>query len=445
MRRSIKSFVDAMGENARSFRFVITESGCENSTLELPPSAGNLLYINDSVRTELIAFLEKKLAHEGLAPGIAHFALSTRATTASCEGANRNAVLLATAGEAFLFTDDDVLFDIKRLPHPFPLSGQFRFVSISNDEDLASLESRASRIDVNDFLRQHEKLLQQAVFSSPGLRGDSGHSGARFIFGFSDEVLAELCEKSAFVDEALSSRLIWREAHAAHLTAYSPLMTYQLGINNTVPLPPFFPWGRNVDGSFVYATKALHPTVKTAHLPASVRHSPVEQRKTYSSLETLDFRLNDFLWLLWSDWLKSCSAALSQQERHKSAVAYFSTLTGGTKQEFEGILRDLCQRSLTERANHIEAQVEGLRGKSALKAWRELAKREIRLCRKIAQENALPLKNEADPTQETSDHLEFVQKELHLYAQLLEAWPLMRSFAEKRQIEEMHQPQENIE
>lgn len=432
LRRSVMSFVEGVGPKAHEYRYIIAESGRNQKPLD-DLADKNFLYIDDTYREKLISYLEKELQAQGFEAGIARFALDAGQLEGS-EGVHRNAITLLTQGESFVCTDDDVIFDIKALPSSAlqqTTVGTHNFLPFKSATDLQAFEEKASSIQISDFIASHEKALQRVAFSSPGIRGDSAYGGPRFIFTFGDAALEAFCENENFVSEALGSRLIWRETTQSHIVPYAPLSTYMLGMNGRQELAPCFPFGRNVDGCFVYATKALNPASQTAHLKASVSHKPIVDRGAYSDLGEFEFRINDLLWLMWSEWLQTFTSSVQTVDRYHYAAIYFKRIADLSPQSLAYYLTDLARRSLSERALHLESQIERLKAKknaAGLSAWIDVATSEIALCRKMAAEKKLPLPLESRLEGRSHDErLMLTQQWIRSYSQVLRAWPVMRA------------------
>ncbi|MBX3033255.1 MAG: hypothetical protein KF865_04960 [Bdellovibrionaceae bacterium] len=442
LRRSIGSFIEGAGEAASSYRYIVAESGRFQSGSQDIPSP-NVVYINDAYREKLIGFLERGLHALGARKEAVRFALDGRHPEGS-EGAHRNAIALLTGGEPFACADDDVIFDIRSLPPS--AKGQTRpgtgnFLPFPSFADLDDFEAQARTMDVAEFIAAHEKALQEATFSSPGIRGDSAYGGPRFILTFDDASLESFCRNKDFVARALGSRVMWRETAVSHLVPYASIATYMLGVNGRNGLAPCFPFGRNVDGAFVYATKALHPASRTAHLSCSVSHRPLADRGPYAGLHELDFRINDLLWLMWSEWLLPLPVGIGGEERCKRAAVYFQGIAALSPVDFHDFLVGLSSRTLSDRALRLEAQIERLQSKRqapGLPAWIKVAGEEARLCRKMAFEKALPTPVESRRQDRSlPERLELTRQWIRSYGQLIEAWPLMRALAAGTEAEQI--------
>ncbi|MEA9355806.1 hypothetical protein SHI21_06325 [Bacteriovorax sp. PP10] len=431
LRRSVSSLTNALGEQAKSLRYIIAESGISQIAPDYLPSE-DVLYIDDVYREKLILEIEKGLEFYGLPIETARFALGAHHIEGS-EGIHRNAINLSTIGETFISSDDDVVFDIRSLPrsiHKQKTANSKTFFSFKDWSDLEVFELETYSVTVSDFIWLHERVLQRAAFSSPGLRGHSIYGGPRFIFTFDDESLGNFCENPQFIDEALGSRILWNEAVESHMVPYSSIATYMLGMNNQFMLAPCFPFGRNVDGAFVCATKALNAEAMTAHLHASVLHKPIMDRGAYSDLGKLDFRINDYIWLMWSEWLQDVPLSLATDDRYALAADHFKKMAEQTPIKFAESLKNLSRRSLMARVTNLESQLERLKSHTFVtkSSWPKLARQEVELCKKMVIENDLYLPIESFRDGRNRDEqLQVTQGWFQSYAYLIEAWPFMRA------------------
>ena len=428
LRRSITSFIKGCGERANSYRYIVAESGAFQTYPDYIP-AKNLLYVNDAYREGLIQYLEKGLRDLGGRADVVRFALSAKQPEGS-EGVHRNTIALLTQGDIFACADDDIIFDIQALPQRAKIqtrAGESNFIPFKSFAELDAFQGHP--VSLGSFIASHENALQSVTFSSPGIRGDSAFGGPRFIFTFDDSSLTAFCKNPNFVGDALGSRVMWRETAQSHMSSYASLATYMLGINNRQGLAPCFPFGRNLDGAFIYATKALHLSTKTAQLSLSVSHRPIIDRGSYASLNALDFRINDLIWLMWSEWLESTSPAVPVVERYAAAALYFQNIGARTLTSFRDYLKQLGLRTLSDRANKLERQIERLRGKDntpGLLSWIYIAEKEVQLCRQMAFADTLPLPEESRVQgRSLEDRLQLTQRWIKQYGDLIESWPTM--------------------
>ena len=416
LKRSLHSCIDALGNDHHNYRFIVAESGASQKRPDGIPSV-NLMYLNDEYRFDFIRRMKRELLKRRIDPEVAEFSLGHDKSLGT-EGVHRNLINLLTVGERFLTCDDDILFKIKKNDtgkefHLFP-----------SWSDLERVEEDCRTISLSDFLMVQDLYLDQATFASPGIRGHSIFGGPRFIFGLSDDVILDSSQDLNFFGKALQSRLIWNERTTAKLTQYAPVATYTLAMNNAYDLAPCFPFGRNVDGAFVIATKAMSPQSKTALGNMSILHKPPEDRGAYSNLDEFDMRINDYLFMMWAHWMSLVPPHLSVKDRYEEASNYFLKVGTMNLYEFQLYLKDVFHRTLRERKKQLEAQWLRLKDNSVIQVsdWSRLINDEIKLCQDLLLQEVERLPSEASSFGEAREWI-------RNYGEMIKAWPVMRDIA----------------
>lgn len=255
----------------------------------------------------------KTLAHNCEVPSeVINFALFDPEQIGISIGANRNALLLHTAGDLMIGVDDDTVCQLTSSP---------------NHQDGLGLESsseateywffpdheatlKGARFDKQDFLESHEKLLGQSIgnclsrFGQPsldrvssqfirglnlgsckvavtinGLIGDSGFDSPiahLLLKGDSHQRLVESEEKyrSACVSREML-KLVRQNTITENLWDFQ---TTAIGYDNRELLPPFLPTFRGADGLFGVILRRCFGGDYVAHLPWAVLHAPMEPR-----------------------------------------------------------------------------------------------------------------------------------------------------------------------
>ena len=242
------------------------------------------------------------------------FALFGDEGFAQTYGANRNALLLNTAGELIVMTDDDTVCQ------PAAFAESEAALALSSVKDPAVTRFHADRrqlltsvraADV-DILSWHEKVLGRSVAgclsalgpdctldvecvtpetvhffektsrvvkaTASGHWGDAGMDSPYLLLELSGESRDLLTRSKEEYRQAKMSREIFRSVSRYTLSDNAVFMAINAGIDNRSLLPPFLPVGRNEDAIFAMT---LHICVEDAligHLPVAVLHSPMESR-----------------------------------------------------------------------------------------------------------------------------------------------------------------------
>lgn len=401
--RSVMSFSDHIQLYGRHSDLLISQTG----TIDLAPLFRGLpcsiRILNTKRREKWIDELKKVFQKECAEGDIIDFALRGHVGSASkvrTTGANRNSLLLTRVGEKFISVDDDVILDNFCFDFMEHVNEAYRLPSSAADpyttyflKDQACLSAILANCAVSaktDFLRMHELFLGSTqssansivALTASGILGDSGFSSPRIVLSLREEALLDLCEQEGAIECAISSRLLWRQPKISTLKQVSPLMTPCVGFSNDLPLPPFFPLGRNQDGAYPYALRACVPNAWIAHLNQSVHHSPLETRNYEGSLDSFHLRINDWLILIWAQLLqKKNPLSLDGNQPYQKAAEHFSEFAGVTTAEFNQNVQKLISEVLRQRIENIARQLEGLAKLKSpgLKTWNKLACAEIQL------------------------------------------------------------------
>jgi hypothetical protein len=266
-------------------------------------------------------FSEQLAAVGGLPPDIVDSALFDTERVNYTPGANRNAALLHSVGQAAFSADDDTLCRVATAPD---FSEQIRIATDCAPEDFwffpdrkAALESAS--LSERDILAIHEKWLGQKVSglvspssangsktSNPaearllermtrsagrvrltfnGLAGDCGWGSP---FGFWGRPLGYLLLSGRSRDrllrterdyrQALTSREVLRVVAAPTVSDQACSTSTFFGFDNHDLLPPFLPVARGQDLLFGTVLSLCFQDAYVGHLPHALLHVPREQR-----------------------------------------------------------------------------------------------------------------------------------------------------------------------
>jgi hypothetical protein len=248
-------------------------------------------------RREKTRFASALAAESGVSPETIHFALFGDERCWRSTGANRNCLLLDTAGSLMLAVDDDTLCRIAPAPE-FETAPTF-FPGYDPSEiwffpGRVSATQSVSCVDV-DILACHEPLLGSDVagLGAPtdtggkvamtlhGLVGDSGMASPRYYFSLTGSSRDRLVASPQAYRSAFESREILRCASRPTITTGPFCMTTFLGLDNRQLLPPFFPAQRNSDGIFGITLRKCVDGSHVAFLPWILLHAP-EPPRTFS-------------------------------------------------------------------------------------------------------------------------------------------------------------------
>jgi hypothetical protein len=267
---------------------------------------------------EKVRFAKKIIDMRVMPSSVPKFALFDAEETGLVTiGANLNALLLHTVGDAILSVDDDTVCQIGVAPSATDgarLAPERRFSS-SHPCEIYTFTSRAALLEAMlpaelDILSVHEKVLGKQVRFAQGEGNESvdaeisrGHSGAVGQVGkvavtlnglmgdcgwgspfyylmLTDDSLERMIENETAYRMACTSREMLRAAPQTVLTNRTEnMMATFLGLDNRKLLPPFLPITRGADYIFGLTLSQCFRDAYVAHLPWALLHSPMETRQ----------------------------------------------------------------------------------------------------------------------------------------------------------------------
>jgi hypothetical protein len=400
--------------------------------------------------------------HSGVDPELVAFALAGRAQPRIGIGGNRNVLALLTRGRRVLSADDDILAQFETPPRHdialWILSEEVPTIKYFF-ESVAETESQVSMSPAPDALQMHEAFvghtvadvvarlagsanligarpsLTGAIQERPvriaatalGLVGDSASDCAAFFSLLATgETERNFLARPATLPE---SREEMRRPFFPVLCQGAYLMTYCHALDNTLPLPPFFPVGRGEDQVW---QKLLHwtlPDTVVGHLPMAVRHRPTGTR-VYTRSDYLDpcatFEANAFLLGI----LGTCpqpSPEFNTDERLAFLGRHLADVAQNPSR-FAALVQDAW------RAYHLEHHHDIVR--TALdsrpnnpESWRSNLMIVLdRLNAQLQERGPAPF---AYASFSDAEAIDVFRLDLLKFARLLQAWPAIRTNAER--------------
>jgi len=248
-------------------------------------------------------------------------------------GANRNLLLLLTAGEHILAVDDDVVVEtwsatdrddgLALMGHHQELFETTFFSDRATalntvarsaadlfsaheallGHSLSALVARSSPAadmtracgHLRSALEEGRPLVVRATFT--GLAGDAGvYCPYRLLFS-GGPLRQLLLTNASMFQTALTSREASRIVHTSVVTHDCGCMAPCMGLANREVVPPFMPTGRNEDGVFGVMLAASDATTVFGHVPVGVLHDSdrPSARPAGPILSASASRLSDFI------------------------------------------------------------------------------------------------------------------------------------------------------
>jgi hypothetical protein len=400
-------------------------------------------------------------------PEVARFGLLDTDGVGFDAGANRNAVLLALAGRAFLSADDDT---VAELSAPYG-NGTSAALALSASPDPTQVRlyldqqaaERAVRPLAPDLFQAHEGLLGRPVTTLmqaassidlepmstpvwrtlltgqarvaatfPGLVGDSGARHATFYL-WRPEVREQLLEARSDYRQLVCSRQIVRCAPRPTITESGLAMSTSFAADNRELLPPFFPVSRGEDLVFGQVLRLCFDHRLLAHLPFTLAHRPLARPAARrDDIWKRAPRLQ--LYQLVAAALTAIAPALRNVApgvpRMRALGRQLQELAAVPGPGFLEVVRPLIWRGVTRQLSEVEAASAGLPPSLPwLCDWKRFAAAQLAQLRSQRGMEPADVQSVRSPA---SSSLPRAQHLIGRYGRLLEAWPAL--WAEARRL-----------
>ncbi len=323
LRRCLESYVENAQTHGRKIEVVVADDSeaaeTRGDTREMLREMAQRYGVGISYagQEEKRRYADVLTAGADLPPEVVEFGLFDSEAYGYTPGANRNALMLETAGAIFFGADDDTLCRFAVSPR----------VADEDDLDEVDADSRdpmgvwlfpdretalheSTFID-EDFLAHHEQLLGRQVAScvvangvdilnlegldAPDLgsiqsgiarvlvtlNGVLGDSGLRVPIGFrllNRKSRQRLVQTASDYQTSRFSREALRVVERASINRSTWLLSTALAFDNRQLLPPFLPVARGEDGVFGDTLRVCFQNGFLADLPRAVLHLPPETR-----------------------------------------------------------------------------------------------------------------------------------------------------------------------
>jgi len=356
----------------------------------------------------------KKLMERGLPPEAVKFALFGERWGLMTHGANSNALLLHTAGDAVLISDDDVIRQLARAPEfqsgvkvlsgdptpgdPFypaevwtyPNRETLKQSSIFTDSDLLALQEQLLGRSVQSYLTQtlhagekpaveiepQAPLLRELAAGGgrirvtlPGLLGDCAWGSPTFYLWLTGASFQRLTQSEADYQAALTRREMLRVVdRVTMLDRIDNLISAVYGLDNRTLVPPYPSVGRGGDTVFGMIFSRCFADAYFAHLPWTLLHVPAEARAFWPG-EVLRSAGGIDISQLVMAYVKAFdfkSAGLTGAECLRGLGNYFQTAARAPGPAFEESARFHVEYYLKTHLAQLESR---LTGTSAAPGW----------------------------------------------------------------------------
>lgn len=321
--RSIDSFTANFKKNGHSINILVSDDSTDKGKSEelsnrlaafSKKESVPVTYMGHRERRKLRDLILEKASPDGLPPAMIDFALFGLEGISPSHGANRNAVLLANAGEMILCTDDDVNCDL-RIPesdyydlelasyvrsdiresfqdrdtlnamHPITdgdiLGYHNQILGMTTSEILRDFKDN-NRISLKRISSQHLNLLLlkggMVKVTAAGSAGDSGMVTPRYLLRQSEASLERCTASEDTFNKTFQSRQLMQSSSHFSLGARAFFLGMNMGIDNRGITPPFMPILRGEDTIFSRMINVIADDMLIGTLPAAITHTPVNPR-----------------------------------------------------------------------------------------------------------------------------------------------------------------------
>lgn len=457
--RAVRSYSSNMRAFGRSARFFVaaqpkpSDVPAKNALTSLATQLD--LGIDYAGELEKIGFVREIAADNSIPPEVIRFAIMGLPNARERFGANRNTILLHTAGAQALSIDDDTACDVMCAP------GSAQDVAFGSEADPCDawfFGSRQAAIGFvehrnADVLSAHEELLGKRphrLFGWPearggirygemcshiltllyrrtgrilstynGVVGDPGLVSDTPFLLHPNAKVKERFAASGSSEQAAQSFEVVRQAKAfmvCHGTGPAGISAF-LGLDNRELLPPFFPMFRGEDGVFADILARCQESSCIGHIPISLLH---ERPGTREFGDSGAVRMCDFL----ASAVSSCTFPLGET----SCADRLQRL--GRHLMFLGELPDMdavdwARAGMLARASAIARTAEAvlMRERGYPPHWAEAVSRVVERLGHSLTDPGYAVPEEVSGAGTTKDGIRAAMALIRGYGELLHWWP----------------------
>lgn len=264
-------------------------------------------------------------------------------------GANRNSMLLASAGRPLIMTDDDIEPDPASLSSGTDVEGISLIILPAMEDVLSSVQPVAI-----DIIGTHLEAL-----ASPGVRlctfGFYGITGSTVNRGV---LTLEGSDRERFMDHGYAglrdSPFTVRIPRTSSSTPGTFLMASHTSYDATGILPPFFTAGRNDDGLLAHMVRLCYPASKTAYSAYGLYHNP-QNHRSYSEETRTGFSLTlSELFMLLTAWASRRLASFDPAERMQNIGMLLCKISGLSADMLTDQIREIALPSVINYGQKLE-------------------------------------------------------------------------------------------
>ena len=419
---------------------------------------------------EKISFA-KKLMERGLPAEAVKYALFGERWGLMTHGANSNALLLHTAGDPILISDDDVIRRLTRAPEfqpglkvisgnptpsdPFypadvwtyPKRETLMEAVAFTDSDLLALQEQVLGRSVQSYLTQTlhagdqpavgvepdaPELLRrleaggQVRVTLPGLLGDCAWGSPSFYLWLTGASFQRLTQSEADYQAALTRREMLRVVdRVTLLDRIDNLISAVYGLDNRTLMPPYSSVGRGGDTVYGMVFSRCFADAYFAHVPWTLLHVPAEARafwpgEVLRSAGGIDISQFVMAHVTAFDFE---SAGPSGAERLRGLGAYFQAVARAPGRDFEEATRFHVTHYLQPHLASLEARLKG--SSAVAPGWRRDVERYLETFQESLEREDVAVPLDLRYGHELAEARELSRQALLGFGRVLSWWPEM--------------------
>lgn len=405
-----------------------------------------------------LRFIETLVREGNVRRDALEFAIRPHFSGLPSYGANRNALLLHAAGEAYVSMDDDVLCHVTPAPrraaglgfagpHEMPTECWF----FAEDEALM----RAVSLEDVDAIGLHESMLGRTVahaclappeggpldlggldlrllwalrrgrvrLTLPGYFGDHGMGSNLSYLTMEGPSRGRLVESSDYT-RLLRSRHILRVARTATIVSDATVYPSQAwGLDNRRLLPPFFPVMRGEETSFAFLLERCLSPDCAALLPWAFQHAPVESRTDQTPFRdaSLGNCFAHVMAAVLEQGARRLPATAGSPPALATVAAHFRAVGSATLDDFEAEVGSIL---MSARMQDLDAISRAQAQAPPDSPWsRDLAQYRESVLTGMADEDFVLALDLVDDVRRSTEARALGQELIARYGTLLEEWP----------------------
>ena len=380
-------------------------------------------------------------------------------------GANRNALLLASAGSNIVSCDDDILFEsyVSKIQNnnEIDLTSQKRVMEILFYDNKKDLFDFVEPIDL-DIINEHESFLgknaseiislkenssisikeikydfllslirddSSVKITMPGIIGSSGMGSPSPILWIPDEQKERVFSSKKMYESSICSNEVFRAPDKIKISDNNFLMSYNIGLNNQEFLPPFFPIGRGTESIFNSILRKIFLNSCICYMPFAVNHDPMK-RKIYNHESVYNFSNNfsDILVFL-IDSFNISDSIRTPEYRLNVLGNYFKEISNLRQIDFISLITSLIIKQSSDFIKFLESLL--IKYDAKPKFWAEDIYKLIENIEKSINGQDLYFPKELDNINICEDKEKSFKKILNLFGDLLISWESIYNASKK--------------